>query len=61
MTLRSLKLANKFYESLSEETQNYMLEVYSESGFDNWEGFLKECVVGFMNAEYRKKQAENLK
>lgn len=41
---------NASYESLSQETKDYMLGLFSESGYDTCEGFLKACVVDYLNA-----------
>ncbi len=41
---KSTNLAKIWYSQLSKEKQNKMIDEWSESGFEEWEGYLCEFI-----------------
>ena len=57
--MRSNKLANKFYTSLTQETQQEMKAEFTRRGWADWERFLLNTVEDYMKAEYKGEQVTN--
>jgi len=57
--LRSSKLATKFFNSLTKETQKEMKSEFDRLGWSDWDNFLRQTVQGYMDSERRSEQLTN--